>query len=480
MHEVWLYMGWALAATWIVLAIFAASHAIINKRDPRSAALWVMISATFPMVGPWLYWALGINRVERKAIRKLGRRGRRFDAYDSAIASAPASYHELVAHLHPLRTVADRVTRLPLLEGNTVEPLHNGEQAYPRMLAAIAGAKNSITMASYIFDYDDVGREFARALGMAAKRGVSVYLLVDGIGALGNFSRIGRILLKSGARVTAFVPLHLPFGRIRLNLRNHRKMMVVDGHTAYVGGINISARHLLTRTEDPKRAEDLHFELTGPLVAEVQHTFSEDWALATEEVIGGESYFPKLVSTGTSLCRGIASGPDEDFEINHWMFAAAFASAQKSIHVMTPYFVPTSPLLMNMTMAALRGVDVKLWLPSKVDIGFLKWVADAYLQEILEKGVRVFRFPPPFVHTKLMIVDERWCLFGSANMDPRSLRLNFEFNVEAYDPALASSLHRWLESRIASTPEVTLEQIRDRPRLARLRDGAVKLFSPHL
>ncbi len=480
MHDFWQYLGWAFAATWIVLAIFAACHAMINKRDPRSAALWVLITVTFPIVGPWLYWALGINRVQRKAIRKLGRRGRPFDAYDTAIVSAPASYHELVSHLHPLRTVADRVARLPLLEGNSVEPLHNGEQTYPRMLAAIAGAKHSITMASYIFDYDDVGREFARAMGVAARRGVSVYLLVDGIGALGNYSRIGRTLLKSGAKVTAFVPLHLPFGRIRLNLRNHRKMMVVDGQVAYVGGINISTRHLLTRTEDPKRAEDLHFEITGPVVAEVQHTFSEDWALATEEVIAGENFFPRLVPTGTSLCRGIASGPDEDFEINHWMYAAAFASAQKSIHVMTPYFVPTSPLLMNMTMAALRGVDVKLWLPSVVDIGILKWVADSYLLEVLEKGVRVFRFPPPFVHTKLMIVDERWCLFGSANMDPRSLRLNFEFNVEAYDPVLASNLHHWLEGRIANTPEVSLEQIRARPRLARLRDGALKMFSPHL
>lgn len=480
MQAAWEYIGWAFAVLWFVLAAIAAGHAIVNKRDPRSAALWVFISATFPMVGPWLYWALGINRVQRKAIRKLGRRGRPFEAYDAAIVSAPASYHELVAHLHPLRTVADRVARLPLLEGNAVEPLHNGEQAYPRMLDAIAGARHSLTMASYIFDYDDVGKEFARSLGQAARRGVKVYLLVDGVGALGNFSRIGRMLLKSGAKVSAFVPLALPLGRIRLNLRNHRKMLVADGRIAFVGGMNVSTRHLLTRTADPSRVEDLHFEITGPVVAEIQHTFSEDWALATDEVLSGEMFFPRLTPAGNSLCRGIASGPDEDFEINHWMFAAAFAAAQKSIHVVTPYFVPSSPLIMNMTMAALRGVEVKLWLPSKVDIGFLKWVADAYLQELLEKGIRVFRFPPPFVHTKLMVVDERWCLFGSANMDPRSLRLNFEFNVEAYDPGLASNLHRWLEGRIATTPEVTLDQIRARHTLARLRDGTVKMFSPHL
>jgi len=478
--QFWHYLGWAFGAAWVILAAIAAGHAVCHKRDPRSAALWVMICVAFPLVGPWLYWAIGINRVQRKAIKILGRRGRPFEAFELAVLTEPAAYHEHVAHLQPLRTVADRVARLPLLEGNNVEPLHNGEQTYPRMLAAIAGAEHSITMASYIFDYDDVGKEFARALGVAARRGVGVYLLVDGIGALGNFSRIGRRVLKAGVKVTSFVPLTAPFGRIRLNLRNHRKMLVVDGKTAFVGGINISARHLLTRTSDPKRVEDLHFEVTGPVVAEIQHTFFEDWALATDEVLGGDAFFPRLAPTGNSLCRGIASGPDEDFEIIHWMYAAAFAAAQKSIHVVTPYFVPTSPLVMNMTMAALRGVDVKLWIPSVVDIGFLRWVADAYLQELLEKGVRVFRFPPPFVHTKLMIVDQRWCLFGSANMDPRSMRLNFEFNVEAYDPGLATNLHRWLEGRIAQTPEITLEQILARPALARLRDGTLKLFSPHL
>lgn len=476
----WDYLGWAFAILWVALAAMAAGHAVCNKRDPRAAALWVLICITFPLVGPWLYWATGINRVQRKAIKILGRRGRPFEAFDLAALSEPAMFHEHIGHLQPLRTVADRIARLPLLEGNNIDPLHNGEQTYPRMLAAIARARHSITMASYIFDYDDVGRKFAEALGQAARRGVGVYLLVDGIGALGNLTRIGRMVHKAGVKVASFVPLTAPFGRIRLNLRNHRKMMVVDGKTAFVGGINISARHLLTRTNDPRRVEDLHFEVTGPVVAEVQHTFFEDWALATDEVLGGDAFFPRLTPAGNALCRGIASGPDEDFEIIHWIYMAAFAAAQKSIHVVTPYFVPTSPLIVNMTMAALRGVDVKLWIPSVVDIGFMKWVADAYLQELLEKGVRVFRFPPPFVHTKLMIVDQRWCLFGSANMDPRSLRLNFEFNVEAYDAGLAAGLHRWLESRVAHTPELSIEYIRSRPLLKRLRDGTLKLFSPHL
>lgn len=474
------YFGIVFAIAWVVSAGVAAAHVVCNKRDPRSAALWVLLCATLPLIGPWLYWAVGINRVQRKAIRKLGRRSRPFEIYEAANLLESQRFHPAVAHLQPLRTVADRVARLPLLEGNSVSELHNGEEAYPRMLRAIAAAKHTVTMASYIFDYDDIGRGFATALCDAARRGVKVYLLVDGIGALGNYSRIGRMLLASGAKVESFVPLALPFGRIRLNLRNHRKMLVVDGRTAFVGGMNISARHMIQRVNDPHRVEDLHFEIGGPVVAEVQHTFSEDWALATGEVLAGETFFPQLAPAGTALCRGIASGPDEDFEINHWILGAAFAAAQSSVHIVTPYFVPTGALIMNMSMAALRGVEIKLWLPSKVDLTCLRWVADAYLQELLEKGIRVFRFPPPFVHTKLMVVDGRWCLFGSANVDPRSLRLNFEFNVEAYDAELAGRLHRWLEGRIASTPEISLEQIMSRPTLAKIRDGAMKLFSPHL
>ena len=457
----------------------AAGHAICFKRDPRSAALWALISVTLPLVGAWLYWALGINRVERKAVRKLGRRERPFDAAQIAEAFQPSAFHEAVGHLQMLRTVADRVTRLPLLPGNAIEPLHNGEQAYPRMLKAIMEAERSVTLASYIFDWDDVGREFTEALGDAARRGVRVHALLDGIGALESFSRVGRKLLKSGARVEAFVPTGFPLGRVRLNLRNHRKILVADGRTAFTGGMNISARHLAA-SESSRRVEDLHFEIAGPVVGEIQHTFAEDWALATGEALRGEGYFPELNAAGSALCRGISSGPDKDFEIIHWMLIAALSAAQRSVRIVTPYFVPSAALISAMGMAALRGVEITLLLPSVVDRRFMRWVADAYLWQLLKRGIRVLRQPPPFVHSKLLVVDERWVLLGSANLDPRSFRLNFEFNVEAYDDRLANDLCRWLDERIAASHEVTLAEVDARPLWKRLRDGTAKMFSPHL
>lgn len=471
------------AATTVGIAlpsIIAAAHAIMYKRDSRSSGLWVLLSILLPLVGPWLYWVLGINRLERKTARQLGRRERPFDSCPWPGASRDVSVVDAqVAHLTPLRDVADRVTRLPLLPGNAVLPLHNGDRAYPVMLETIRQATRTVTLASYIFDADDVGLQFADALCEAAGRGVQVRLLVDGIGALGSLSRMSRRLTRAGLRVGAFFPLRFPFGRLRINLRNHRKILVVDGNVGFTGGMNISKRHLLDRPRDGQ-VEDLHFRIEGPVVGELQHTFAEDWALATGEILEGEAYFPMLSPVGTSVCRGISSGPDETLGTIHWILLAALTSAQNTVYMVTPYFVPTSALVTGMVMAALRGVTVKLFLPSKVDIPFMRWVADAYLWQLLEHGIHVYRRKPPFIHTKLVLVDDRWAFFGSANLDPRSFRLNFEFNVEAYDPVLASNLSRWLDGLVPECHRVTLEEVDSRPMHVRLRDGCFKLFSPHL
>ncbi len=470
----------ALVLAWVVSACIAAGHAIMYKRDPRSTTIWVFFAFVLPFIGPWLYWVMGINRIRRRAVVHLGKRGRPFDLPHPAETQPDSDIHKkAVGHLVSLRTVADRVTRLPMLPGNKIVPLHNGEQAYPQMLDAISKAERSVSLASYIFDWDDVGREFTRALGEVAQRGVRVHVLLDGIGALRSFSRTGRALIQSGAEVAAFFPLRFPFGRLRINLRNHRKILVVDGYTGFTGGMNISERHLVDK-HAPGRVEDLHFEITGPVVAEMQHAFAEDWALATGEALEGEAYFPKLSPTGDALCRGISSGPDEDFEIMHWMLQAALASAQHSVRIVTPYFIPTWPLISAMVVRALRGVDITLILPSKVDLPYMRWAADAYLWQLLEHGVRVYRRPPPFVHSKLMIVDERWILLGSANLDRRSLRLHFEFNIEVYDIKLARSLCSWLDGLTAQSTPVTLEEVESRSTWHRVRDGLAKIISLHL
>lgn len=465
---------------WLTLAILAAGHAIVYKRDPKSASLWIFIVFTVPILGAWFYWAFGINRVERRALKRHARRDYALSAPPS-IGEHAADEHEarVIGHLSPLRRVGDRITRLPLLAGNQIEPLHNGEQAYPAMIEAIQSAQRSVTLASYIFDWDEMGRRFTEALAESASRGVAVHVLVDGIGALGNFSRMGRKLLSAGVEVVPFAPLRFPFGRIRVNLRNHRKILVVDGTTGFTGGMNISARHMMM-SSDPKRVEDLHFRLTGPIVTKLQQAFVDDWTLCSDRLLEGDAYFPPQVRKGRALCRGISSGPDETLDNYHRIVLAALGAAQQRAMLVTPYFIPTHALVSAMTMASLRGVEVTLMLPSLVDHSFMRWAADAYLWQVLEHGVRVVRRPPPFVHTKLMTVDDQWICLGSANLDPRSFRLNFEFNVEAYDASLAQSLGQWLATLASGGEQVTLADVDARPGWKRLRDGTVKLFSPWL
>lgn len=473
-----------LRTLWIGLSVLAAAHAVMYKRDPKGAALWLIISFALPIVGPWSYWVFGINRIERRAARRLVRRtgGReRPLALPGNMAVHAATDDDLrpVAHLTGLKDVGDRVTRLPLLVGNSLQPLHNGERAYPVMREAIRSATRSITLTSYIFDWDEIGRAFAAELADAANRGVRVHVLVDGVGAQGNFSRMGRFLLKSGVQVAAFAPIRFPFGRLRLNMRNHRKILVVDGAIGFTGGMNITKHHLAEQ-KSPDRIEDLHFQILGPVVAELQQAFVDDWLLATGNGLDGELYFPPLTSQGEALARGISSGPDETLDNIHWVIQAALAEAQREVRIVTPYFVPSQSLTSAMSMAALRGVQVTLFLPSKLDHQFMRWAADAYLWQLLEHGVRVIRRRPPFVHTKLMVVDDRWTLLGSANLDPRSFRLNFEFNVEAYDETLAKNLTQWLRALEQESEQVTLQAMDERTIPVRLRDGVVKLFSPWL
>lgn len=465
---------------WLLLAVSVAIHAIMYKRDHKGAALWIFLAFSFPIIGAWFYWVFGINRIERRATKRLGGRERPF-ALPTTIGdfAVQKSNRESIGHLVSLASITDRITKMPLLAGNAVTPLHNGERAYPAMLEAIASAQTSVTLASYIFDWDEVGRKFADALAEAAGRGVKVHVLVDGIGALTNFSRMGRRLLKSNVEVEAFAPLRFPFGRLRFNLRNHRKILVVDGQIGFTGGMNISHKHLLEQpTED--RVEDLHFEMRGPVVAQLQQAFVDDWYLACERMLEGDAYFPELPRAGEALCRGISSGPDETLDNIHWAILAALAAAQKEVVLVTPYFVPTESLVSAMSMAALRGVDVKIILPSHVDHPFMRWAADAYLWQVLEHGVRVFHRPPPFVHTKLMVVDHTWVLVGSSNLDPRSFRLNFEFNVEIYDNTLATQLAIWLAEVFRNSEELSLARVDRRPRLHRFRDGFVRLFSSWL
>ena len=371
------------------------------------------------------------------------------------------------------------VTRRPLVPGNRVQPLHNGDEAFPAMIEAIRGAQRSVALCTYIFDRDAVGTQFVDALRDAVARHVEVRVLIDDVGSNYSWPSVVNQLRGGGVPVARFLPKFIPGYFPYANLRNHRKILVIDGQIGFTGGMNIRDGHFLgTASRHP--AQDLHFRVDGPAVAHMRGVFADDWHFTTREFLDGEPWFPKLDEGGPVLARGVTSGPDDDYEKIRMMFLGALGCARRTVRIVTPYFLPDSGLVSALNVAALRGVDVDILLPEKNNLRFVQWATIAQLGQTLEHGCRVWLTPPPFDHTKLILIDGVWASIGSANWDPRSLRLNFEFNLECYDPALAATLDDIFQQKLKQARPVTLADLDDRSLPVKLRDGGARLFSPYL
>jgi cardiolipin synthase len=472
---------WILLVLNLAAALATAAHAVMYKRDPRAALAWVLASFAMPFLGPLLYWLMGVNRIRRRRIGELPGIGPPAGPAQKEAAEVESRLMEIGApQLTDLVHLARRITGQPLLAGNSVEPLRNGEEAYPAMLRAIEGARSSVNLATYIFDGDATGQEFARALSAAAERGVEVQVIVDAFGERYSKVPARRLFRTTKVKSARFVP-PIPLWRgAFLNLRSHRKILVVDGVVGFTGGMNLSERHMASRVGTPHRVEDLHFRIRGPIVAELQRVFIDDWWFVTGEKLKGDRFHPPLEHAGTALCRGVSDGPNQDQEKVRYILLGAIACAHQRIQIQTPYFIPDRVTLAGLVTAALRGVEVDILLPAKSNLPFFQWAMTTYFWELLRFGVRVFLVPPPFVHTKVLVVDGIWALIGSANLDPRSLHLNFEFNVEVYDPALGGRLGAELDAVVVQSRAVTLEEVDSRNLAVRLRDGVAKLFSPFL
>ena len=464
------------------LSVMSSGHAILNKRDSRAAVGWVGLIWFVPVIGAGLYLLLGVNRINRRAKARFRDRLRLKQSSFLPIRELTAATDSLAVYQGPLRDLSvmlDRVSGRPLLEGNAVVPLLNGDEAYPAMLDAIAQARKSITLTSYIFDNDAVGVRFADALRDAVERGVEVRVIIDDVGARYTFPSITKRLLRSGVPVVRFLPTVLPWRFPYFNLRSHRKILVVDGSLGFTGGMNIRAGHVLG--DHPKHpVEDIHFRLEGPVVGHLQEVFVFDWGYITGEVLEGPLWFPELVPVGTVAARGISDGPDDEFDRLRWTLLGAVGCARKSIRIATPYFLPEPSLITALNVAALRGIQVDIILPAANNLVMVKWASDALLWQLLSNGCRIHMTEAPFDHSKMFTVDDDWALIGSGNWDPRTLRLNFEFNVECYDEELVAELHAVMDRKMLRAREVTLHEMQTKSLPVRLRNGIAFLFMPYL
>ncbi|HAU48399.1 MAG TPA: cardiolipin synthase, partial [Planctomycetaceae bacterium] len=384
--ELWPHI---LAATLLTVNIGASLHALLTKRDTRSTMAWVGLVWLSPGFGAAAYALFGVNRIRRKATRLRAGLREVIHKVETAMPSTERLTDAIGPANAPLRSLATlvgEVTKRPLLDGNTIQPLHGGDEAYPQMLEAIDSAKRSIGMASYIFDNDPTGKLFIDALCRAVERGVSVRVLIDGIGSRYSFPTSVGLLRQKGVPVSRFMPTTVPLYLPYANLRNHRKILVIDGERGFTGGLNIRNGCWLSKHPD-HAVQDMHFALTGPVVTQLLEVFIEDWAFASGESLGslrdGEpepTWQPSLDFTGRSLARGVRYGPD-DHEIGRikLILIAALSSARRSVKIMTPYFLPDDAICQALGVAALRGVKVDIVLPEQNNLALVGWASDALL-----------------------------------------------------------------------------------------------------
>ena len=464
----------ALAILYVLVAATVTADVLLKKSDVRGALGWIGAAWFSPILGGVLYYLFGINRVNRRAL-KLKRRLKDTKNRRPLSAEIPG----LPPHIAELMDISGRVTGDPLTAGNALDILENGDGAYPQMLAAIAGAKQSIAFASYIFRNDATGHDFIDALIAAHKRGVQVRVLLDGVGT-GYFINPIILRLREGGVVTRrFLHTWLPWRMPFLNMRNHRKLLVVDGATAFTGGINIGGENLKKARLD-RRVLDVHFCVQGPVVRLVMDAFARDWVFTTGENLDEDFWWPELAPVGPVYARGLRTGPDADLYKLDMILGAALTLAKKRIRILTPYFLPDARLQFAIAQAALRGVEVEIVLPGRNDHHYMEWAMRAHLRFFNYIAAKVYVTPQPFDHAKLCTVDDGWCVIGSSNWDARSFRLNFEFDLECYDPALAKKLDAIIDARIARGKKLDVKALTGQPVWIRLRDAACRLLMPYL
>jgi cardiolipin synthase len=449
----------------LALAVGVTVHVLLTKRDVGSSVAWIGLAWLAPILGSVLYLLLGINRVRRRAISL---RRPRPPTHARNLAQARTDYLAALEH------AGQRITGRPAEDGNAIQILRNGDTTYPQMLAAIDAATRSIALSSYIFRADAAGNPFIDALTRAKERGVEVRVLIDGYGGGYFTSSTYHRLRKAGVPAARFLHSTLPWRMPFLNLRSHKKILGIDGRIVFTGGLNIGAENL-TNTHPKHPVFDTHFKFEGPIVGQLIDVFAADWLFATKETLSGDAWFPALGRAGDSTARVVTSGPDSDLEKIEFVVLAALSCARKSIKIMTPYFLPDERIITALSLAAYRGVEVDLVLPEHSNHPTVDWGSRVQMVPLLKAGCRVWTYPAPFNHSKLMTIDDLWALVGSANWDIRSFRLNFELDLEVYHSGVVQEV----DALITAHQKARLTEGTGSLAL-RLRDSAARLLVPYL
>jgi cardiolipin synthase A/B len=465
------HLGLLLALGWAVYLVFLGGWIVLQKRAPAATLSWLFGLALLPYVGFFVYHVFGPQRIRRQRLRR---------ARNRVVLPAPEGAIDRVETAE-LSQLAQATTGLPPTTATDVRLLVDGAATYAALLAAIREARHHVHLEYYIFAADATGTALRDALVERARAGVAVRLLLDAVGSSKCPHRFFAPLLAAGGELAWFHPMRLRriWKRPWLNLRSHRKIVVIDGRVAFTGGINITDEENEQLRADAYR--DLHLRLEGDAVRPLQLVFLEDWAYATDsrEFISSVAKAMPPAQAGPIRAQVLTSGPDSPWEAIHRLHVAAIHATRQRVWLVTPYFVPGGPAMMALTSAALAGLDVRLLVPRMSDSRLVTYAARSYFDELMAAGAKVYEYGPRMLHTKALLVDDDLAIIGSANFDARSFRLNFEVSVLFRDNAVCAELARLIEGEFAHAPRV--REQREQPLwTVRLPEALARLLSPLL
>ncbi len=458
-----------------LMAGVALVHLVSLRKPPASTLAWAWGILLFPYVGVFLYWAVGADRLRRKRLRRRAgfaafQKGRREGRREKALASVPSDDAALAR-------VLARLNGIPPTSVETLRLLPTAATFYDALVERIEAARHHVHIQFFIWRDDAAGVRLRDALVAAARRGVEVRVLIDEIGSVLLRARHFAPLVEAGGEFSWFLTLNPLRNRYLVNLRNHRKVQIIDGAVAFVGGMNVGIEYLGL---DPKVGpwRDLQAEFTGPLACTLQECFADDWYFATGKRVEKPCYYPEAEAKGGYPALVLAGGPDDPMEPMQKSLMAVLNHARKRAWLTTGYFVPNGATLSALQLCAARGVDVRLLVTEKTDHPALLRMGRSYYPELLAAGVRLFEFSAALNHTKAGVFDEDWLLVGSANLDNRSMRVNFELSVLVRQPGAAAEFAACLEKDFADCVEITPAVIASRPWREKVLESALRPFAP--
>jgi cardiolipin synthase len=477
---------WVLLGANYALAVLSVLTVLRRRREPPAMVAWIIAILTLPGLGMLAYWLLASGRLRRKVRRRRRRLAslvadvRRWGCLPE---TQPGRPHDpgLPEDLAGIERLGRRLADMPATAGNDVRILEEAEATYAALEEALRAARHYIHLEYYIWQPDETGHHFRDVVIERARAGIECRILLDAVGCRRVRRAFLRPLLEAGVRVGFFMPLR-PFvlrRRWSVHLRNHRKIAVVDGRVGFLGSQNIGDEYR-GRRRRLSPWYDTHLRVAGSAPLFLQQTFAEDWYLATRERLDAPVYFPSPAPAGPSVVQVLPTGPDQNVDILAQIVFAAVSSAQRSIRIATPYFAPDPAVRMALAHAQYRGVPVRLVLPSRSDSRLAVWAARSFYAELLEAGIEIYEYEGGVLHSKLVTVDDRWCMVGSANMDVRSFRLNFEITALVYDPQVAADLGRSIDRFCAGARRITVRDVYRQPVWRQLGEGAARLFAPLL